>query len=388
RDQEIVVRPSDRSLAEIVQSDPKLESSFNHYVTLTGRLSASTNFPGYFELRRGEDFVLVTYPDDYTYYKLETMVGSGEIAVTMKGFLFDYDVDDDVWYLLWTGLDLTETAPEYTDEQKAQLIAEWLTDQVAGSIPGNGTLSLPTADPDFGGTITYTVSGPNAGLVDLVNQTVQAVLEPTNVEAHATIVIGSVTRVLDFTWTIVPAVAEGSWMWIEDLITEAPSVGVWISGTVLAAYEGEDGTTVLIEDPTGRLSVTLPSTEWFYGGYVMVGEILDAYGFLSRDSGSWEFRATEYGFSPGSDSLSETFDPLTLGQLDAIDIDDPSQIGKAVETVGLLRKNADGTLVLAGHGIEIAILSCYAESNFLNEWIGFPLRLRGFYAGLETSGTG
>ncbi|HOW38794.1 MAG TPA: hypothetical protein PLZ76_07785, partial [Bacillota bacterium] len=33
-------------------------------------------------------------------------------------------------------------------------------------------------------------------------------------------------------------------------------------------------------------------------------------------------------------------------------------------------------------------LSCYAESGFLNEWIGFPLRLRGFYAGLETSGTG
>ncbi|MFA5006716.1 MAG: InlB B-repeat-containing protein [Candidatus Izemoplasmatales bacterium] len=386
RDNPVAIADAPWELSDVAANDPTAESSYNRHVTLSGLLRESSEYGGWFEVVRGYDRVLVGVPDDYTYFKMMAILADGPVEVRIPGYLSGYDLDAGLWQLFWTGLEPMEY-PTYTDEAVAAMIADWIESEIAGPVPGDtGGFFPPLSHPDLEGVIAYEAYGGNAGLIHFETGFVDLVNGSTDVSVRATVAVGDAEVVLDFVWTVMPAAAEADWVTVGILLSDLRAEAVWLDASILSAFDGPVGSEILVTDGFAKLWVVLPEGMWLYDGAGLVGQEFIGYGSLTRQNGCWKFAVTEYEIAANDDFHGDTFEPLTLGETEAFDFrGDWWWVAGAVELEGVLGRTDDDLYVLRDGTTEIVLRGCYFDEGDLAYGIGLPIRIRGFFAGVDTT---
>lgn len=388
RDNPVVIQKSDKTLSEIVDSNPADEASYNLHVTISGLLKESEEYGVYFEIVRGYDRILIICPDEYTEHKMRTILAGGPVEVDITGYVYGFDQDNGLWYLLWTGLEAM-AYPDYSDSEIAEMIADFITNEVAGEITESSTDFLPPlTHPTLGGTIAYETYGDNATLVNLTLGSVAPVTVSTPVSFRATITVGETELVLNLTWTVIPGSGEGEYVIITTLLDQPRYDDVWIEGTIISAYDNLDGTAeILVTDGLGKLWVHLPGYTVLYDGKGIVGLTLTVFGSLSRDHGLLKFYASQYEINTTYNPEGFHPDPMSLAEMDAFDVySEWWWVGGSMSLEGILGVTADGLYVLRGEGTEIVLKSCYFDINDLTYAIGLPIAIQGYFAGVDITG--
>lgn len=371
------------SVADILGLDTGDPASYTNYVEITGRLVIVN---GYMSLQTADGSVSLDSVDEYTYGKLERLVGQ---YVTLRGFVaqyeYSYAVSSYLWSIRFVGMADDLVPVQYTDAEKLQMIQDYILANYQVTVTGDDTFDFTGVSSMFPSvSITYTVINDEYNMIDFsygYDVYFDDPIATTVITIQVDLVAPEATSSFTFTFTINPIV-NPTITPINDVNPDGSTIYTVEAQLIAMTRAGNDLWYLMVQDATGTMFVPIDNGQ---KNLRTIGDLLWITGTASYNEGRLEITPSVIEYQSNS-SVSVAFPNMTLADILAMDPYDQSVYGLPVTLTGtVIREYGDNAYLyyLSNGHDRVLISSMDLYYGILNGYVGYEVTLQGFVFGVN-----